>query len=380
MNNTLHDKIQTLIKTLDLTKINLNLIKTNSAKLLKVWKELEKIFFQIKQEQINYNVYTNADKKYTQIIGILEENFLSSNSNIKNIIIKSQYIHCLSYMNIYFFWLSNSDIKNLKSKDYLMSLNMFKISLCLNQYKYDNSDTIPRYIIWIPIEKKRDFKYNKISKNNLKKTQEDFEAFVASGVTFGLKPRITIITRYEEVEKLLIHELIHNYNIDGSGYHNKLNNILTQYEKIKNTNYHYEYSIYESYTELLSTYFYLIFENINTDTKLTLDKIMGQILVELIYSYNVVANLIDLNGYSNYDEFKNKKFFAGTICKYEYYYIKALMYNNFILNFGYELNDFISIYTNIIEMIGKIQKLDDPLMEIIYNNRITNTNFKYQIH
>ena len=386
MDSNLYDKIEILIKTLDLRKINLELVRTNSKKLVKIWKELETIWNEINMNQIQYDVYDDNNSKYNEIINLSQDTYLLSNSNITNIITESKYIHCLSYSNIYFFWLSKFENKDLKNQDYLLSLNMFKISLCLNRYKFNLIDQIPRYIIWIPINKKRDFKYNKISKTNLKKTQKDFEAFVASGVTFGSNPKITIITRYEEVEKLLIHELIHNYNIDGSGFHNKLNNILNKYKLVKNKtnsknkNYHYEYSIYESYTELLSTYFYLLFSNIKSNIKLNQDKIFGQILIELIYSYNVIANLIYLNGYSNYNEFRSKLFFCGNICKYEYYYIKALMYNNYILNFGNNLNDFICIYTDIIEMIKINQNTDDSLMELIYDNHITQTNFKYQIH
>lgn len=381
MDNILHNKIEILIKTLDFEKINLKLIKTNSKNLLKIWVELKKIWDQINLDKVKYQIYNKNDDKYNQIIMILKKNFLSSNANIINVINKSEYIHSLNYSNVYFFWLSDLKEKDFNSNDYLLSLNMFKISLCLNQYKFVNTDTTQRYIIWIPIDKKRNFYWNKISEINLKKTQENFEAFVASGVTYGLEQKITIITRYEEVEKLLIHELIHNYNIDGSVFHDELSDILEQYKSTKTkTNYHYEYSMYESYTELLSTYFYLLFSSIKLNKKLNVNILMSKIIIELIYSYNIVANLIDLNNYSNYNKFKLKKNFIGNICKYEYYYIKALMYNNFILKFGNKLNDFKNIYIDLIEMIKKLENNDDPLMELIYNNRIVHKNFKYQIH
>ena len=330
--------------------------------------------------------YAETTNEYILQIQILNENFLSSNQNIKNIIEETKFIHCLSLGNIFFYWLSDIGEKNLLNPDYLLSNYMFKITLCLNLYKYNGYDKIERKIIWIPINKKRDFEYNKISKTNLKRTTENFEAFVASGVTFGLEPRVTVVTRYEEVEKLLIHELIHNYNIDGSEYHNQLTNILNEYKIVKNNNisknknYHYDFSIYESYTELLSTYFYLLFENIRINKELNLNKLIGQIVIELIYSYNLISNLIDINGYTNYNDFRDKLFFSGEICKYEYYYIKALMYNNWELEFGNNLKDFECIYKNIINMIKKNQNTDDTLMEEIYNNHIIHTNYKYQIH
>lgn len=389
MDNIFYSKMKDLINSIDLKKINIELIKNNSKKLLDTYNKLKKLWNEIdsdKIDKIEYVIYSETTIEYEQQIQILNHNFLSSNSNIKNVIQEKKYIHCLSFENIYFYWLSDVKQKNLSNPDYLLAYNMFKITLCLNLYKYDGCDEIQRKIIWIPINKKRDFKYNKISKTNLKKTNEKFEAFVASGVTFGSKPRITIITRYEEVEKLLIHELIHNYNIDGSQYHDQLSNVLDEYKITKNNNnslnknYHYEFSIYESYTELLSTYFYLLFENIRTNQVLNLNKLIGQIVIELIYSYNTISNLIDINGYDNYKDFRTQIFFSGEICKYEYYYIKGLMYNNWELVFGNNLKDFECIYMNIIDMIKKNQNKDDKLLEEIYNNHITHTNYKYQIH
>ena len=386
MNDIIYNKIKNLINMIDLKKINTQVIKNNSQKLLCIYNNLNKLWTEIDENNIHYGIYGETTNEYILQIQILNENFLSSNPIIKNIIEETKFIHCLSFDNIYFYWLSNIGEKKLLDPDYLLSFNMFKITLCLNLYKYNCSDKIQRKIIWIPINKKRDFKYNKISKINLKKTTENFEAFVASGVTFGQEPRVTVVSRYEEVEKLLIHELIHNYNIDGSKYHNKLKNILNEYKIVKNNNlsknknYHYEFSIYESYTELLSTYFYLLFENIRINGKLNLNKLMGQIIIELIYSYNLISNLIDINGYTNYNDFRDKLFFSGEICKYEYYYIKALMYNNWDLELGNNFKDFECIYSNIINMIKKNQNIDDTLMEEIYNNHVSHTNFKYQIH
>ena len=111
------------------------------------------------------------------------------------------------------------------------------------------------------------------------------------------------------------------------------------------------------------------------------NKLFGQILVEIIYSYNIISNLIKLNGYSSYKEFEKNKNFKGTICFYEYYYIKALLYNNFVYKLGYNLSDFFIIYDDINNIIKKNNKQDDKLMEEIYNCSNKNlTNFKYQIN
>lgn len=385
MEDNFYHQIKQLVNLVDLKKINYKLIKSNIDKLSKVYIKLKKKWNDIEPKLIRYEIFGVEHIKYTEIISVINKNFLASNPQIKKILstAQSKYIHLLSYSNIYFYWLSEGGEKNLNSKDYLMALDMFKITLSLNLYKFDGKDKIERYVIWIPINKKRNFYSNNISRANLNKSQKDFEAFVASGVTFGIIPRITMITRYEEVEKLLIHELIHNYNIDGSGFHNQMDEVLAEYIKVKNKgNYHYEYSIYESYTELLSTYFYLLFTDIKLglDGKELEDKLMAQILLEIIYSYNLICNLIKLNGYLSYDEFRSKMSFGSEICKYEYYYIKGLMYNNWELKFGNELEDFVDIYTSIISMIKYIKITDDVMMEDIYSKYVKQKNFKYQIH
>lgn len=385
MEDNFYLQIKQLINSVDLKKINYKLIKSNVSKLIGIYTKLKKHWDNIQNVQIKYEIFGIGDVKYNEIISITNKNFLASNPQIKKILSKTQskYIHSLNYSNIHFYWVSESGEKNLSSKTYKIALDMFKISLCLNLYKFDDKDKIERYVIWIPIDKKRNYFSNNISRTNLNKAQENFEAFVASGVTFGSIPRITIITRYEEVEKLLIHELIHNYGIDGSGFHNQMDEVLAKYNKVKNNgNYHYEYSIYESYTEMLSTYIYLLF----TDIKLGLEgielenKLIGQILLEIIYSYNLICNLIKLNGYLSYDDFRTKMSFGGEICKYEYYYIKGLMYNNWKLKLGDKLEDFIDIYKSIILMIENIKITDDRIMEDIYSKCVKQKNYKYQIH
>lgn len=381
-----YSKIKSMIENISLSKINLKLIKKNSDKLIVVYKELNIIWNKLPTENdIDYMIIEKDNSEYNKIIQLLTDSFLSENKYISDKINNTKYIHLLNYRNISFYWLSKTNKKNLSDKDYLLAFDMFKISLCLNYYKYHYVDNVKRYVIWIPICKERNFNYTKINKLKLKKSKDEYEAFVASGVTFGLEPRITIVTRYEEVEKLLIHELIHNYNIDGSGYHSKLQDVIEKYIQTKNKNYSkknysYEFSIYESYTELLSTYLYLLFANIKKNIVLTREKIMGKILLELIYSYNLICNLIYLNDYANYAEFKSKIFFESDICKYEYYYIKGLMYNNYLLEFGNKPEDFIEIYMCIIKMIEKIQVSDDKMLEEIYNNYVKQKNFKYQIH
>lgn len=390
------NNLTNLVKQINLNCLNIDLIKSNINKLEKTYFIIKSIWDELEINKIEKGFIRNKSfsekNRYDNLINIVRSSFLFSNPVLKDKINRSDTIYYLKYKNINFYWMSKSEI-NI-DKDYLLAKKMFMITVCLNIYKYDKKDKIKRVIIWIPLETNRDFEYDKITKSNLKKVDEEFEAFVASGVTMGdfQNQKITIITRYEEVEKLLIHELLHNYNMDGSNYHNELKNTIQIYKSIKNSNmvkefnYDYEYSIYESYTELLSTYFYLIFSNIksNIENKYVKKKLFKQVLIEVLYSYNVIANLIKLNGYQNYDEFHNKQIFKGNICVYEYYYIKGLMYNNFNLETKIGLlsnyEEFKINYEKIINMIERIKTNRDILLEEIFNFSKNQKNFKYQLH
>lgn len=182
------------------------------------------------------------------------------------------------------------------------------------------------YILYVPIPIKRDFEYKKITNETIEKSNKEFKAFTVSGVTFGFQTRYSIITRYEEIHKLLIHELIHNLYLD---YSNDQNNI--EYIKIYNQlkpmgNYNYEFSMYETYTELMATYYNIIFILMKENTCNT-NKIYKMIKMEILHSYIVLSNIIRLNGYKSYKDFDKKKVFCGDISFYEYYYVKALCYN-----------------------------------------------------
>jgi len=290
-----------------------------------------------------------------------------------------------SYENIKIYYLYNNNFNSDKNK----IIELLKISICLNKFAINNDD-INRNIIWIPIRLNRDFNDMIINKKSLEKSKNSFTAFTASGTTFSLtnkNERTSIITRYEEVEKLLIHELIHNYCMDGSKYDDDLNKIINEYRNIKNIkkteniNYDYEYSIYESYTELLATYLTLIFINIeiNEIKKLRI-KFVSQIIIEIFYSYNIISNLIYLNNYKNWDDFKSNLNFYGDICFYEYYFIKGLLYNNYIFEIGTNIDSYKKIYLSIIKIIKNFNTKEDKLLKKIYKHFFNNKNYKYMIN
>lgn len=349
--------IEHLINKIDLRNINYKLIKNNID-------HLYKIFVKIKSHY-NYKHYDYIHEKNRDIINILYT--YTSQYTLLNKYINNINIIKLVDKNISFYYVGN----NINSdSDKLQSLFNITISLAKYANFYNKNKEI--VIIWLPVDIKRDFKYDKIDDKTLKYTQDMYKAFTASGCTFDKNgKRYTIISRYEEIEKLLLHELIHNFYLD---YSNINHSCMKEYHDIKSGMdcYDYDYSMYESYTELLSTYYSIIFRNIHLVKKEdVINRLETEILCELLYSYNTIANLIRINGYKNYNDFMDKKSFIGNICVYEYYYLKGLLYNNFLLTDNVK-----DIYNNIVKIID----YNDSLLQDVYNNMIIQYNYRYNFY
>lgn len=366
------DIITQLVNSIDLGNINRSLIKSNAGYLYNIFKDIKEVWQDIKYE---HAIFKLSDVNYKKIMKIVNSSLLANYNYIKKELIKTNQIIKLSDSNITFYYL---DLGNYGTDIELIN-KLFLQSVCLAKYSdlYGKGEVI---IIWIPINTKRDYMCETMDEENLELSIKNFNAFTASGVTYGKNPRITIITRYEEISKLLLHELIHNFDLDGSGYHEHNDSLIETYKKIKNPptplqikNYDYSYSIYESYTELLSSYLSMCFRNINLNIKEdVLARLEVEILLELLYSYNLIANLIKLNDYESYEDFEVEKKFRGDICIYEYYYLKGLMYNNYELKICKNKKMFRDNYLSVIN----IEK-NDPLLKDIFHNMKKHTNFGY---
>jgi hypothetical protein len=380
MNNKI-EIIQTLLEKINTSFINLKIIKKNIRFLMNEYRDIKRFYLEFVNLKLQVIDIPKDSELYNKTLSIINNSYLNSfnyiNDKIKNVLS----IKLLKYSNLsyYYIQLDNQSPEN----DINIFKNLFIEALTLiNHYKKETSNII---VIWIPVRKNRDFNYSLINKQNINASVNNFNAFTASGVTFNHNPRISILTRYEEINKLMYHELIHNFGIDGSNYHNELkrDGILERYMKIKtNNSYNYEYSLYESYTELISSYLNIIFvtlrQNINNDPKrasITDDNLkyilMTKIIIEIIYSYNTISNIIKLNSFTDYDTFKKDKTFCGDICFYEYYFLKALLYNNLILEKPVNKDDFLRYYSKIIKIN------DDNLLKEIFNKSVKQNNFSY---
>lgn len=370
--------IEKIVPKIKLKYINIDLINKNAKYLANIYIKIRKLWDNLKD--FSHILLSNNTDEYYQIIKITTNSIIGNYQIVQDELMKSKEIIKLTYGNITFYYINLSSYH----KDKAQINFLFRLIITFAQY-YNILDTNsnssnPIIVIWLPINKSRDFNHDVVNASSLEASTQNFNAFTASGVTFGHSPRYTIISRYEEAAKLLLHELIHNFYVDGNICHHTLYGVITRYKKTKGNNYDYEYSMYESYTELLSSYYNIIFYNINLPNYLNniQNKIKSQIILELLYSYNTIANLIKINGYNSYDEFLLKEDFLGDICVYEYYYLKALMYNKFPLIIFDSHSDsntcdkFVQLYEDLLKM-----KRKDKLLREICNNYVKQSNFSY---
>ena len=374
-NNT--KNIKKILDNFDYNLINLEIVSENVSILKKLYLKIKKMYMLIDDSEIQSCItYNLQDSKISSSIYKHINSFVNlvGSTKLKKLVNYDKLL-LIDYENIKLYYPYKND-KDMK-KDIVQIIKLIKISICLNKLFCPN-DTISRVIIWLPTNSNRDFDYEQIDSQTIQKSIDNFNAFTVSGLTYGgiSNPRYTIISRYEEIEKLLIHELIHNYYIDGCSHHSHLKNTISEYKNKKSSDNHdYEYSIYESYTELMSTYIFLIFQNINLPNEQIEKKLLGQIITEIIYSYNLIVNLIKLNNYKNLEDFMVTQSFKGTICFYEYYYLKGLMYNHFKICLPQNLQEFNNMYKEIIKIIKKAET--DNLLKYIFNKNIKQKNFKY---
>jgi hypothetical protein len=249
-----------------------------------------------------------------------------SNKKLRDYVSKSNLYEILA-KDLNFRFIICVENENFIKKNNKMICELLTITNFFNKYKNKFKSNI--LIIWAPISSNRDFHFNKINKNTIFKSSLNFEAFTTSGITFDFDEyQVSIISRIEEIQKLLIHELIHNVKLDMRN-HNEFINLNENYKKIKNkNNYHYYYSLIEIFTEwscvLYNILFKMKFFFMNLQKK-NFIKIYKKIYQrELIHSLKNLFSIIKLNGYPSIKEFNNnrQKFF-GEYSFYEYYYLKA---------------------------------------------------------
>lgn len=210
-------------------------------------------------------------------------------------------------------------------------------------------------IYWIPINIKRVYKYKSIY--DIKESQERFSAFSTSGVNLG---NTSVVTRIEEVEKLLIHELIHNIKLD---MRDKIpSQIYNKYTVDKSVFFNCSLDnspilLIEIFTEWSCTMYYIMFyiffliQSLDFQIEIPISKDKFNALFDILYqtqkkySYKTILKILHLNQYNSIKSFNKTKIFYGDYPFYEYYYLK------FMAMYHLDYTENIHIYNDILKLL-----------------------------
>jgi hypothetical protein len=182
-----------------------------------------------------------------------------------------------------------------------------------------------------------------------------------------------VVYRSEELFKLLIHELIHYYDIDSFiKDDNKVSNSLLTIYNITIDQKRKELKVYEAYTEAIATMLNIIFST----KQLNVDSLYKEIIFSLrqntkIFNYFGIEDSRDI-----YRESKKPGLFKQTTAAFEYHYLKAKFLFNFndllkLINRNSPSQEFINlkipkISTNdYIRLLGEDREFDIALNNII---------------
>lgn len=228
---------------------------------------------------------------------------------------------------------------------------------------------------------------NKKRSNNIKSDLAFMKkkgiANISSGVTTYHGKMV--ISRKEELPKLLIHELIHFLGLDGNFFN--LHNHELFHSKEQFTNYNIisfcvqkniSSFVYESYTEFLSNILNCLFVALEIPGGNY--SVMRETLeLERIYSIYQTAKLLYYFGFDNFDSFfsdcknkinsKNRRFFTDTLYL-DYTIIRSIMFFSF-----QEVLEIMEIKNNLLEIKNKKNNFYHKLQIIVNNTLYGNRDY-----
>ena len=157
--------------------------------------------------------------------------------------------------------------------------------------------------------------------------------------------------REEEYQKLLIHETIHNYNIDFRYTPTKINIVFDKFNINPNT----ELRFFESYTELVSCISNCILCAIEKGGQFS--NCIELINIELNFSIFQISKIFIFFGFNSlsdfYQKYDGKDRFNQTTSVFSYFFIKTV--------FLYHINetlDFLKVNCNFFDFPNNIDKID----------------------
>ncbi len=199
---------------------------------------------------------------------------------------------------------------------------------------------------------------------------------VNSGLTlFNGNERMIIIYRKEEIEKVLLHELVHYYGFDFHYYDNQYDNYFMNRFKIKVShpykNSNNPLALYESYTDTLACYGHIIanvlFKHSDKSTQIIQSLITDQFIKEKQYYMKQARKVL------RYGSLKE-----NTHC-FSYYICKAVLFKHFdkfirfIENNGIDIGTHKEKQEKFIELLKACLE-DDKFWKSIGNNNSIKNN------
>lgn len=344
--------------------------------------KLHKLFYNMKnafsKTGVVYSIDNNVD------INSVKKNLIDFDSSINNIV-NSKFQSDVMKMNILYAVImelpNNMNVRvsflaNNKNKNNLVAILLHSLStFCLNfPCDYNNLT-----IIACLDDNKRDLYNNEpISKNNSElyffncKTKSI--AFNVSGVTYPNKKTI-ILTKSEEIVKLMYHELIHYIGLDHNLY-----GVSGQHKLpiMGNLN------LSEAYAEFFAIILNCIYQTLHCKEEDQYIILNNMIESEIEYSLILSSNILVLYGYnsSNVDNFFLNKSDDKHICPipiWEYVLFRTCLMNNIhqVCNI---VDDNWFVSDDMTQNIIKIMTSDDVIINKIKNTMNKNiklTNISY---
>ena len=176
--------------------------------------------------------------------------------------------------------------------------------------------------------------------------------------------RVVMIWRQEEFYKVLIHELVHYFNIDfyiSDSIYQKIYQIFEKHFKIDGID-----RINESYTEAFAILVHSILYA--TENSIDIDTVIQN---ELLFAHFQIAKILNHFDIESYNDLKNNKLYQNTsVCSY--YIIKCLLMINYDLLLDYldkngfmvknSESEYIDLYSKILE---KNNIVDEAIVKMI---------------
>jgi hypothetical protein len=279
------------------------------------------MYIELKLFKNNNNIY-NKIKLYTDVFWVDNKSVLDDLINLPNI--------------YEFTW--KTPHNNTDNKMYIQTteeqiikiVKRIKILILINEYiKYKTKNTNKILTIFLVL-------------TNLKRFYPDDNELInvkhVNGGYTNSKKNIIFVWRYEEFEKVLLHEIIHYFNMDNRDI--KVNT------KIKIDGPH---CYYEAITDFWAIFYHLIY--LSLIKKVSIKNLLE---FELTFIKNQAMILNDHFKIGNWDNIHNI-----TIEQYtpalSYYILKYLLFEYFLIN---DLNEFI-------DDLNKIKNYDKLIIEII---------------